>query len=304
MKKKCNIIKDLLPLYVENMVSDDTKQFVEEHINECEECKQEYEMLKSDTKMQNRIQEENNPVKSMEKIKTTINKNKTYTILISSMTAIIAVITICSYLTSPNYISYSELSEPITIIEDNGVISLTFTGEYELSDRNTENEYSITLYNTMWNQIWGISKEQTIIVNPNKEDVSLIYYVSNKDELDEVIYRDKSNIVTYDDSQFITGGVVTLPRLVLNYYFLIVFGITLSLGFILLCVKSLPRVKTILTFIIGFPISYMTSHILIVGGLNSSFDVIRDLYLILILSIPVYLLYYLLYKKRTINQYL
>ena len=38
MNTECNIIIDLLPLYVEDMVSPETKQFVEEHLKNCPEC--------------------------------------------------------------------------------------------------------------------------------------------------------------------------------------------------------------------------------------------------------------------------
>ena len=37
MKNNCNIIRDILPLYIENMISDDTRAFVDEHIAECAE---------------------------------------------------------------------------------------------------------------------------------------------------------------------------------------------------------------------------------------------------------------------------
>lgn len=40
MKKSCSIIRDLLPNYIENLVSEDTKQYVDNHIIKCEECKQ------------------------------------------------------------------------------------------------------------------------------------------------------------------------------------------------------------------------------------------------------------------------
>ena len=35
----CEIIKDLLPLYVDKLVSEETKNIVEEHIEECDNCK-------------------------------------------------------------------------------------------------------------------------------------------------------------------------------------------------------------------------------------------------------------------------
>lgn len=44
----CNIIKDILPLYVDGVVSDDTKKMVEEHLEYCEECKKEVKLMKQE----------------------------------------------------------------------------------------------------------------------------------------------------------------------------------------------------------------------------------------------------------------
>lgn len=44
----CNIIKDILPLYVDGVVSDDTKEMVKEHLDSCEECKKEVELMKQE----------------------------------------------------------------------------------------------------------------------------------------------------------------------------------------------------------------------------------------------------------------
>jgi len=43
---KCTVIQDLLPLYVDEVVSDDTKSLVNEHLLTCEICKNEYEQMK------------------------------------------------------------------------------------------------------------------------------------------------------------------------------------------------------------------------------------------------------------------
>ncbi len=47
MRNECNIVKDLLPLYVEGIVNEDTADFVEEHIRHCEKCRKELEEMKS-----------------------------------------------------------------------------------------------------------------------------------------------------------------------------------------------------------------------------------------------------------------
>ena len=46
MRNECNIIRDILPLYAEDMVSDDTVSFVEEHLQTCAECSVMYERIK------------------------------------------------------------------------------------------------------------------------------------------------------------------------------------------------------------------------------------------------------------------
>lgn len=46
MRNECNIVRDILPLYVEHMVSDDTASFVEEHLESCAECREKLTKLK------------------------------------------------------------------------------------------------------------------------------------------------------------------------------------------------------------------------------------------------------------------
>ena len=47
MKITCNIIEDLLPLYVDDMVSEDSRKLVEEHLKECLACqKMQEEMMR------------------------------------------------------------------------------------------------------------------------------------------------------------------------------------------------------------------------------------------------------------------
>ena len=41
MRNECNIIRDILPLYADKMVSADTESFVEEHLIGCAECRAE-----------------------------------------------------------------------------------------------------------------------------------------------------------------------------------------------------------------------------------------------------------------------
>lgn len=42
---KCNIVKDLLPLYADNMLSEESREFVERHVKTCASCAEQARML-------------------------------------------------------------------------------------------------------------------------------------------------------------------------------------------------------------------------------------------------------------------
>ncbi len=46
MKKECNIVKDLLPLYLDDVCSKESKELVLNHLKNCDECQKELENLK------------------------------------------------------------------------------------------------------------------------------------------------------------------------------------------------------------------------------------------------------------------
>lgn len=46
--KECNIIRDLLPSYIENLTSDDTNTYIENHIKECSDCSTAIKNMKTD----------------------------------------------------------------------------------------------------------------------------------------------------------------------------------------------------------------------------------------------------------------
>ena len=47
-KNDCNVIRDLMPLVLDRVASDESRGLVEEHMETCEECRKEYEKMKAD----------------------------------------------------------------------------------------------------------------------------------------------------------------------------------------------------------------------------------------------------------------
>ncbi len=48
MKIPCAVVRDLLPLYAENMIEEETHALVDEHLEECPECSKKLEEIKAE----------------------------------------------------------------------------------------------------------------------------------------------------------------------------------------------------------------------------------------------------------------
>ena len=48
MKISCDIVRDLLPLYKDNVCSDASKDMVEDHLSGCENCRAYYEKMSAE----------------------------------------------------------------------------------------------------------------------------------------------------------------------------------------------------------------------------------------------------------------
>lgn len=280
MRVTCGVIKDLLPLYVENISSDDTRILVEEHIVTCDSCKQELNKLNTPKDFSLKAN-----ILPLKKVQHTLLKRKYLTILLSvSLTILIMIITM-GYLTAPEYIPYSE--KAITISETNNKTVIVHfeapSTRYEISKYRAEDNsgyiYNISTWSSIWNKTMYKEPPRDFILNPNGEIVSNIYYSSNDGTEDVLIYGKDPNP---------NGGTITLPRLFLSYYFTIAFIGAVMLGIILFLVRKKPSAKGITFNLFALPISYLIGHICIKGFSGISYSATRDFFAILLAVIPIY----------------
>ena len=47
MKTTCNVIQDLLPLYCDDACSAESRRLVEEHLKECDDCRETYQLMQA-----------------------------------------------------------------------------------------------------------------------------------------------------------------------------------------------------------------------------------------------------------------
>lgn len=105
---KCCIAKDLMPLYIDDVLREESAQELRNHLEQCESCREEYQLLTKDLVLPSgrNVQEENSRMLKKFKSKWTMKK-----ILISMVSAVLAV-----FLFFPvrDSIMESELFMPVT----------------------------------------------------------------------------------------------------------------------------------------------------------------------------------------------
>lgn len=89
--KNCNIIKDLLPLYADQVCSEESRQAVTEHIAECAECRSELEKLGMNIKIT-----ADNDISNVKRIKRRIRFEK---FIVTAVAAAITAGTVLTLLT-------------------------------------------------------------------------------------------------------------------------------------------------------------------------------------------------------------
>lgn len=120
-KINCNVIQDILPLYIEETVSDDTKELVEEHLQNCEICRRVYHEtktdLENDMKLSVQTKESSNEANDLKSFRKFLKKRKIKTILFSIIATVICFAAVFTYMNKHiTYINYKDAG--ITVIED------------------------------------------------------------------------------------------------------------------------------------------------------------------------------------------
>lgn len=279
MRKECNIVKDLLPLYAEHLVSEDTESFVEEHLKTCGECRRELKKIQTPAQLAPDVNTA--PLKTLKK---KLLLKKIQTIVFTAAFVLAVAISVFSVLTSPDYLPYSDRLMQVTeapggtisIVFDDSVTGYSCTEALDSSTNATI--YQISAWNTTWDLHVSNRGTQTVLIPSNSETDIQVYYCQNNGSEDILIYG----------SSDAGGGTMALPRLFLMPYFLMAL-ITFAVLIILRLV--LRNKKTVTVWInraIFLPVSYMLAHICTKGFCFRTYSPQRDFFIILLVAIFFY----------------
>ena len=192
MKISCDVIKDLLPLYIDDILSNDSKNLVDEHIEECESCNDELRKLSGDEVYSCAVNQiENKSIyDSLNKIRKRISLKIQLTVLTSVIfTSIVAVFAWDYYDNHRIYVPYKEAK--IKWVKD----SMITSEKYRDVDRviSTDGKALIIVLNrTHRTNNDSIYSDQVIWKGPNREysyedekgeeklaDIEEVYYMSS-----------------------------------------------------------------------------------------------------------------------------
>lgn len=125
MKISCIVIRDLLPLYHDNVCSEESRELIEEHIKNCEDCKTELEKYNMEIKRVNYIDKKSNieEAEPINKIAKKWKRDKKVSFLIGTMLVSIigCIFSVVSYNLAGSYVADDGM-----LVESFGFIPLAF----------------------------------------------------------------------------------------------------------------------------------------------------------------------------------
>lgn len=308
MKNECSIVRDLLPLYAENMVSADTAAFVAEHLKGCEACRKEYEQIKEPKPVQ-----KTNEAAPLQKLSRKLRVKRIQTIALTAVFVIALLVSAFAVLGAPIYQPYSEGLVTIEKLGDKG-LTLTFderVTDFRCDVHDDPDESGICIcdieaWTTLWDKWFSKGNENLSTTVVPKSRPMYLFYVPNDNSENVCLAKYDPNAENEIEIDGETKGVTTLPRLTLGYYLILAFA---ALGVMVIAwlftMKEL-KVRVWVERVGLYPVAYIISHC-IVSGINwATYSISRDFSLIIFLSILLYsgllLMHNIRYLRKEINE--
>ena len=325
--KDCGIVKDLLPLYAEDMASEESAAFVKSHLETCEDCRKAFEEMKTPVEAE--------PAAPLKTVRKAVKKRG---LLIAGLIACLVAALLVGvfarlkkaipvnsaddafesvavdggiqfemhgediYLT--NVSIDPETGEAYFIGEDGKSISLRDLtvhgpdGSYQLETdgqkllgklvltadpsvdgiriEGVDGERFVTAYTTLWRE-WFERGKEGIVAQIPLYDVDVVYFEPFDNTEHEVLY--------HRDGYTPEAGYA-LPRLVMNYYFLMALAGTIVLAVVWFILRMLKKQKASRVF--GVLLLIAASGVLaflFAGFPATTIEPLRDLIFVCIIAV-------------------
>lgn len=171
MKYACNLIKDLLPLYHDEVCSEESKQAVEEHFEECQECQEYYKKLNESDIVELASFDEKMEEKKVESLKKVRRKLRKRDILFGIVAVLGGILLFLFYITGGlarlliiGLLIFNSVTAPIDVYTDVENYHLYMQGEQALEE-----------FQSKWGMDETIFPEE-ITADMEVQDFKMVYY--------------------------------------------------------------------------------------------------------------------------------
>lgn len=268
-KVNCEVIEDILPIYVENMASPSTRELVEEHLADCEACRAKEAQMKDNVQIP---KDSDKGADLLNKLSRQLFRKKATAVAVTVLGMLLACVLTMVHLNSPISIPYEAIADSIEIgknesgrLEINIADSLGGQSVREESiDEDGVRTIYIHLYTTRLRQLQKVAGSvrfqfMTEESGASKEEaVGRVYYYPGEETGEAVcIYENEALIGNR------SGGVVVLPRLTQNYYTLLAVLLSFMGICVCFCLRRRPREFWIALKITLFPAAYAICAVLV-----------------------------------------
>lgn len=276
MKVPCGVVRDLLPLYAEDLAGEESRALVEEHLADCPDCRKQYEDMK-----QPKPAPEPDGAEALRAVKRDIRLRRLTAVLLAALLVFLPLFTLLARGTEKYPLSYEEAEVQVESDKDDR-LTLSFGSSVAgvESERVTDPDSGerILLVQAWNNRLLKLMGMHQLSGVRN--------YQANTAYHDRVIYGFSEGQVLLHGEPM-DGGVQILPRLVLGYYLLLSLAAAVILGLLWLVLRKKNDAMILRTLFFA-ALSYPVGHLLIKGTQTMSFFLLRDLAFILIAAAAVW----------------
>lgn len=323
MDKTCSIVQDLLPLYEEDMLREETKEFVDGHLAQCAACRAELDALKADVKPASVS------AQPLRDLKRQLRRKKLTAVLLAVTLALTLATAGFAYLTAPQYLPYSEtewaISRSPSALADDGsaadglsdlsgaesisVSLLVPVSGAEVTNTQDPNSGKTIYFITAWRtplDTWrgafdktgGAPNTHSANDRTQRETDALQGVLAKAESARTLFTLDAANCTAVCYSQnngqddvllcgSMNGGIISLPRLALGYYVLLSLALLITLGIAFFVCRRKKTGKA-LGYLALIPASYLAGHLLVKGFTTTSYQMQRDFSLIILAAALIY----------------
>jgi len=285
VKNECSIVRDILPLYVEGMVGEDTAAFVEEHLHTCMECRREHEAMKEPLA----AAPERIAAAPIRKIRSALRVKRAQAVLLAIAVAAAACLAAFACLAAPKFFPYSPQLLTVTEAAD-GSILISFAEEvtgyhlYRLDAPEGEVPiYQIEAWTTVWDELLPARAKQNAVISPDDGRPITVFYSQN--HMDGT--RSAQDVLIYGEMGHGVGGA-SLAGVGFWVMLLIAAGVFAAGCIAWLLLRKRRRLRIWAERVVLLPISYVIGHLCVLGFHTVSYSAFRDLCVIVLIALVVY----------------